>query len=336
MHDVFGDIKSLVRLSDIHTDNNIFRLHYKATMFVLIVCSLLVTSRQYFGDPIDCVTSNVDPGLMDTYCWIHSTFTIPSHSGKDDTYHPHPGVGPNHDLVTKEPLEKKHHKYYQWVFLVLFLQALMFYIPRYFWKVWEGGKIKMLAADLNAPILDDDLKKDRREIIVRYFNANIGTHDFYAYKFFFCEALNFINVIIQIFITDRFLGGEFMRYGSDVVRISQEPLGTRNDPMDLLFPKVAKCTFQLYGASGSVEKHDGLCVLPLNILNEKIFIFIWFWFIVIAVFTALGLLYRLATIFLPSFRTLLLRTRSQLTSTSNVQDITKKCRIGDWFLLYHL
>jgi hypothetical protein len=41
-------------------------------------------------------------------------------------------------------------------------------------------------------------------------------HQFWALKFFFCECLNLINVIAQIFITDSFLGGEFTKYGTEV------------------------------------------------------------------------------------------------------------------------
>jgi hypothetical protein len=47
--------------------------------------------------------------------------------------------------------------------------------------------------------------------------------------------------------------------------------------MSKIFPKVTKCTFHLYGPSGSIQNKDGLCVLPLNIINEKIYIFLWFW-----------------------------------------------------------
>ena len=48
-------------------------------MVILVVSSLLVTSRQYIGDPIDCIVDpDIPQNVMDTYCWIHSTFSIPN------------------------------------------------------------------------------------------------------------------------------------------------------------------------------------------------------------------------------------------------------------------
>jgi hypothetical protein len=86
---------------------------------------------------------------MDTYCWIHSTFSIPTRwVGKQGTHNPHPGVSPLADL--KEGSEVKYHKYYQWVCFVLFLQAAFFYVPRYLWKSTEGGKIKLLIQGLQV------------------------------------------------------------------------------------------------------------------------------------------------------------------------------------------
>ena len=41
------------------SDNNVFRLHYKGTFIILVVASLLVTSRQYIGDPIDCIVEEI-------------------------------------------------------------------------------------------------------------------------------------------------------------------------------------------------------------------------------------------------------------------------------------
>ena len=60
--------------------------------------------------------------------------------------------------------------------------------------------------------------------------------------------------------------------------------------------RLTKCTFHKYGHSGTLEKHDALCVLALNIINEKIFVFLWFWFVVLAVISAAAVLYRVATL----------------------------------------
>ena len=54
-----------------------------------------------------------------------------------------------------------------------------------------------------------------------------------------------------------------------------------------------------------------------------------------AVISAVGLLYRMAT-FNASFRQILLRTRSRLVAPENVEAISRKCYIGDWFILYQL
>ena len=37
-----------------------------------------------------------------------------------------------------------------------------------------------------------------------------------------------------------------------------------------VFPRLTKCTFYNYGASGTLQAHDALCVLGLNIINEKV------------------------------------------------------------------
>ena len=228
MFDVFGSVKGLLKLDSVNIDNNIFRLHYKATVIVLIAFSLVVTSRQYIGDPIDCIVEGVPGNVMDTYCWIHSTFTIPNRMaseviGKDV---PHPGVRPH-----QEGDQIKYHKYYQWVCFVLFFQALLFYIPRYLWKTWEAGKMKMLVLDLNCPIIAEETKNERKKLLVDYFASNLHNHNFYAIRFFICEVLNFINVIGQIYFVDFFLGGEFTTYGRDVISMTEMEPEDRVDPM---------------------------------------------------------------------------------------------------------
>uniref|UniRef100_A0A8D8XI51 Innexin n=1 Tax=Cacopsylla melanoneura TaxID=428564 RepID=A0A8D8XI51_9HEMI len=333
MFDVFGSVKGLLKIDQVCIDNNIFRLHYKATVVILVAFSLLVTSRQYIGDPIDCIVDEIPLNVMDTYCWIYSTFTIPNRLGGrigQDVIQP--GVASH---VEGED-QIKYHKYYQWVCFVLFFQAMLFYVPRYLWKSWEGGRIKMLVLDLNCPVINEECKQERKKLLIDYFTTNLHTQNFYAIRFFICEVLNFINVVLQIYFMDYFLEGEFSTYGSDVLSFTNMEPENREDPMARVFPKVTKCTFRKYGPSGSIQKFDGLCVLPLNIVNEKIYVFLWFWFILLTVVTGLSLVYRFAVIMGPKVRLYLLRAKSRLSSQDQIETIARKCQIGDWFVLYQL
>ncbi|VEN52273.1 unnamed protein product [Callosobruchus maculatus] len=213
---------------------------------------------------------------------------------------------------------------------------MLFYVPRYLWKTWEGGRIKMLVTDLNYPIVSEDCKADRKRLLVDYFTTNLHMQNFYAFRFFICEVLNFINVVGQIFFMDYFLDGEFSTYGSEVLKFTEMEPEEREDPMARVFPKVTKCTFHKYGPSGSVQKFDGLCVLPLNIVNEKIYVFLWFWFIFLSVLSGISLIYRCCVIVGPKMRLYLLRAKCRIASSDQVETIANKCEVGDWFVLYQL
>jgi hypothetical protein len=76
----------------------------------------------------------------------------------------------------------------------------------------------------------------------------------------------------------------------------------RVDPMSRIFPKMTKCIFHKFGGSGTIQRFDAICVLSMNIVNEKIYIFLWFWFIILAVVTGINVLVRMAQYFLPNVR----------------------------------
>ena len=68
----------------------------------------------------------------------------------------------------------------------------------------------------------------------------------YFMKFVFCEVLNLVNVLGQIYFTDLFLGFQFTQFGRDVLSQSELDLNTREDPMHRVFPKVAKVTLDIF------------------------------------------------------------------------------------------
>ena len=122
-----------------------------------------------------------------------------------------------------------------------------------------------------------------------------------------------------MFFIDYFLDGEFTTYGMDVVKfIGLEP-EEREDPMARVFPKVTKCSMHKYGPSGTIEKFDALCVLQLNILNEKIYVFLWFWFVIVSAISGLKLIYRLLILILPRLRETVLGAKVRHASNSKIQ-----------------
>lgn len=106
------------------------------------------------------------------------------------------------------------------------------------------------------------------------------------------------------------------------------------DPMSFVFPRITKCTYYDFGSSGDVQKHDAICLLPLNIINEKIYIALWFWFFTLAILTILVIVYRLFAISSVSVRCRGLVSRCKLSSESQLRLICASCDVGDWFLFY--
>ncbi|CAD7087689.1 unnamed protein product [Hermetia illucens] len=118
-------------VNHIKIDSPVFRLHTNATVILLITFSIAVTTRQYVGNPIDCVhTRDIPEDVLNTYCWIHSTYTVvDAFMKKQGAEVPFPGV---HNSQGRGPLTIKHTKYYQWVAFTLFFQInfrRIFFVP---------------------------------------------------------------------------------------------------------------------------------------------------------------------------------------------------------------
>jgi hypothetical protein len=77
---------------------------------------------------------------------------------------------------------------------------------------------------------------------------------------------------------------------------------------------VTKFTFHKYSASGSLQHHDAQCVLPISIINKKIYVFLWFWFIILSALTLLDLLHHVGLVLFPSVRSMILRWKLRTAS----------------------
>ena len=97
------------------------------------------------------------------------------------------------------------------------MQAILFYIPRWLWKNWEAGKIQALMMDLDLGIISEAEKRSKKKLLLDYLYANLKNHNFWAYRYFFCELLALLNVIgtytYSVYALDFLLLSLFFNYG---------------------------------------------------------------------------------------------------------------------------
>ncbi len=135
---------------------------------MLIICfTILVTTTEWISGTdsiINCLhTGPIPDNVIDSYCYIMGTFSVPRH------YVDH-AKGIVHSIIVPKMLKKylfifadlgntvsqtgvgpyvphqdevEVKAYYQWVPFVLFLQAVLFYIPHIVYKQAEKGKLKV-------------------------------------------------------------------------------------------------------------------------------------------------------------------------------------------------
>ena len=100
------------------------------------------------------------------------------------------------------------------------------------------------------------------------------------------KVLFIINVIGQLFVLSVFLGTEYNMYGINVLQeLFRGDDWTQSDR----FPRVTMCDLKVRRL-GNVHRYTVQCVLPINLFNEKIYLFLWFWMVFVATMSCLSLL----------------------------------------------
>src|SRR5258706_5238711 len=92
---VLAKLKQATHTRLLSDDGFVSRLHYQATSTIFIFLSLLVGLKQYFGNAIECISeAHIKESLLNTYCWVHSTFSVKSDwNRRVGIAIPYPGVG---------------------------------------------------------------------------------------------------------------------------------------------------------------------------------------------------------------------------------------------------
>ena len=103
----------------------------------------------------------------------------------------------------------------------------------------------------------------------------------------------------------------------------------------------ASCDYWRWGSGGRQENINAICVLGLNMINDKVFLILWWWFLFLAIVGALRLLYRLLQTRSSTVRYQLINMRMNRYfrsshKTVKIENYLNNCKLGDWFVLYQL
>lgn len=103
---------------------------------------------------------------------------------------------------------------------------------------------------------------------------------------------------------------------------------------ETVFPKAAKCTYKSYGPSGTLQTFDALCLLPLNVLNQKLFVIIWLWFIIQLIVSILNLIYWVVISYSENIRIYILCQKCmKAVSRKLIHHASRKAHLGHFFVL---
>jgi len=162
----------------------------------------------------------------------------------------------------------------------------------------------------------------------------------YFIKFCICNYI--LNATVLEFVwkwTNYIIGqnGSFTNYGWDALNflLYEENKHDQINPLEKVFPKMTKCTFKRFGPTASIETNDALCTIPLNMLNEKFFIVLWFLYWGLRIFLIIGVVFRLALMFIPCVRFLYYAIDLNI-DYATIRYLDKDMTLSDWFVISQL
>ncbi|XP_076036518.1 innexin inx2-like [Oratosquilla oratoria] len=151
-----------------------------------------------------------------------------------------------------------------------------------------------------------------------------------------------LQVLVRLQPRSSFLSFAFLSYGSDTFQYlfrSSFDYSLEN-PLHRVFPKIAKCTWRVYGPSGSIQVFDNMCVLPINIANEKIYAFLWLVYIVLACIATLSFVIHLLFVISHVCRVKCLKSLLRIQHRTEESCLTRLLEMdssyGHWFVVQHV
>lgn len=290
-------------------DDLVDQLNYYYSTLILLFLAILVSAKQYVGNPINCWFP-----FEFTESWIRYA---ESYCFVSNTYYPYEGITNTFTRLQS----RKMINYYQWVPIVLALQGLLFYLPNLIWQMlnWQSGiNVKsILKMASEAEIADDEKRKKTLKTLAKYIEDCVGlqtalggvnefrrlfcfrcgrANPYLTCLYIFTKILYILNVVVQFMLLNSFFDINYAWWGFQVIR---DVVQGKEWVDSGYFPRVTLCDFSVR-ALGQRQNFTVQCVLMINMFNEKIYLFLWVWLCFIGVCTSINFVYWMFTL-VPSY-----------------------------------
>jgi hypothetical protein len=308
-------------------DDPIDRLHYFHTVVGLAIYLLFITSKTYYGEPIQCVVNNNAEvtKYIHSMCWINGTFYSSEEDLNDIEY----------DKI-KDKID-----YYQWMtFIIIFLMLLFtipsiiwsfliylngfdlvhvtrdivpkLYMDEYFDKDWSNTrkvidnitdhlklsflKHKTTTSDYELRVNSSSQNQNEEEKLVEkqalqrhiYPNLKVKTVFPLYMSYIFIKMLYFAFTLFSFVFLRFVFNFDYFEYGWRAVYLIFKQ-GFYAVEKDY-FPKKGFCTVKLY-MKKYFNEGSYVCSLPINLFNQIFFLGFWYWQIILALITLASISY---------------------------------------------
>ncbi|VDD91940.1 unnamed protein product [Enterobius vermicularis] len=303
-------------------DDLVDRAHSEFTVWILVLFAMFVGGKQHFGQPIQCML----PGHMDPsknvsrkdslpgwssygqdYCFVTNTYRLPTNSTV-------PNAAVRSQLKKEEGVTLTYYQllnFFKWVPYFLVIQAFCFYLPNWIWRLLQSySYVDMQAVVSEATAIRGEMKVEKRRErvskLVDFLFASLTLHvglrekerwpAYWTVIYLFSKVLGIINDIGQLYLIAYFLGIKNVDWALHPFLLSQRVSREGYNFTASHFPRVTFCDFYK-SEQGRVQSYTFQCVVMLNVINEKIFLFLFYWIVVLIVISIGNVIFVVVKVF---------------------------------------